>query len=287
MNKNIHTLVNDIYDLFREETTEKDIDDKQIEALGKDIAETVKRRLTDVRERSVLRFSNMGRGDRQLYYDVHDESPEVLEPHTKIKFLYGDILEHLMIFLSKAAGHKVTDEQEEVQYAGVLGHIDCLIDDNVVDVKSASSQAFKKFSTASILQSGQDSFGYIAQLSGYAKAKGKDTAYFLVIDKTLGKLCLMELPQSDMVNTDARIDHMKAALDSDETPERCYDAVPDGKSGNMKLGTNCGYCKHKHTCWEDSNDGQGLRTFLYSNGPRYLTSVQRVPDVTEVTEDAN
>ncbi len=64
----------------------------------------------------------------------------------------------------------------------------------------------------------------------------------------------------------------------DEPPARIdWGIVPDGKSGNMKLGTKCSYCKYKNECHPD------LRTFLYSGGPRFLTEVVNEPKVLEVT----
>lgn len=59
-------------------------------------------------------------------------------------------------------------------------------------------------------------------------------------------------------------------------PERAFQPEPDGKSGNMKLGLQCSYCNMKHACYPN------LRTFIYSNGPRYLTTVVKTPDVPEV-----
>jgi hypothetical protein len=64
-------------------------------------------------------------------------------------------------------------------------------------------------------------------------------------------------------------------------PPKCYDDVPDGKSGNMCLPTGCVFCEHKFTCWSDSNNGHGLRTFLYKNGKKHLTQVYRTPNVEE------
>ena len=77
---------------------------------------------------------------------------------------------------------------------------------------------------------------------------------------------------------------MKEVVAHDEPPARCHEAVPDGKSGNRKLGINCSYCSHKARCWADINDGQGLRTFIYSTGPRYLTDVVKLPKVHEVVD---
>ena len=176
----------------------------------------------------------------------------------------------------------LTDEQKEVTLNGITGHIDCKIDGVTVDAKSASTYSFKKFRDASLLEEGNDPFGYVAQMSGYIQAEGEKEGYFLVIDKTLGNICLLQVSKADMINANKRIKYMKEIVSSNEPPPRCYPDIEDGKSGNRKLNVNCSYCKHKYYCWKDANDGDGLRTFLYSNGPRYLTRIERKPDVMEV-----
>ena len=44
----------------------------------------------------------------------------------------------------------------------------------------------------------------------------------------------------------------------------------------------CAYCEYKAHCWKDANGGRGLRKFIYSNGPVYLTEVNKTPKVIEV-----
>lgn len=281
MSKDISTLVDDIYDLF--ENPKKTVDSQAAFELGSNIASTVKRRLTEVRGDNHLRMSNIGKGDRQVWYDIKGtHKKEELRGPQYMKFLFGDILEHLLVYLAKESGHAVTNEQQEVDIVGIKGHIDCEIDGELVDIKSASTFSFGKFKSGSLLDEGQDAFGYIPQISGYAQAKSRDTASFLVVDKTIGNICLMpvNLP-FDGIDAEKRITHMKSVLKMDEPPPHCYKPVADGKSGNMKLGVNCSYCPHKMECWKNANDGEGLRTFIYSTGPRYLTSVVKLPKVFE------
>ena len=76
----------------------------------------------------------------------------------------------------------------------------------------------------------------------------------------------------------------KKAVKLKTPPERCYNPIPDGKSGNMQLPKGCVYCRHKFECHKDANEGKGLRVFKYSNGNRYLTQVPKVPNVIEVTQ---
>ena len=82
--------------------------------------------------------------------------------------------------------------------------------------------------------------------------------------------------------TRERIKYLKGVVKSKTAPPKCYPDVPDGKSGNYKLGVNCFYCSYKKDCWSDANNGHGLRAFEYKKGITYLTRVSRVPDVPEV-----
>ena len=104
---------------------------------------------------------------------------------------------------------------------------------------------------------------------------GDNEAAFLAIDKQLGKICLDKHPKSS-VDYKSKVAETKEMLASSSPPDRPYVAEPDGKSGNMKLGVACSYCSFKKTCWPE------MRTFLYSNGPRFLTVVQRTPEVPEL-----
>lgn len=234
---------------------------------------------------ATLRMSNLGRPDRQLWYEFHpseDDPKEQLEPHTLLKFLIGDIYESVLLFLAECAGHDVSQEQAEVEIDGIKGHIDAVIDGHVVDVKSASTYAFKKFKNGTLAE--DDPFGYIEQISGYSTALGLPGA-FLAGDKQNGHICLLQVPLEDSkgLQIEKRIEHLKEVVVDPSEPERCYDPVPDGQSGNMALSVGCSYCPHKFRCWADANDGVGIRTFLYSTGPKHLVQVEREPKVPELT----
>ena len=225
-----------------------------------------------------LRFSSLGKKDRQIWHIAKGTPSEKMQPNTFMKFLYGDIIELIVLFLAKEAGHTVENEQGEVEVEGVKGHIDALIDGRVVDVKSASSFGFQKFKNHKLLE--DDPFGYVQQLSGYSNVLTPEEApAFLAVDKVTGNMHVMELSTSITTTHPPldRIQHLKKIVASSEPPPHCYDTVPDGKSGNMKLDTGCGYCQFKNSCYP------GLRTFIYSNGPMYLTRVVKLPDVTEAT----
>lgn len=195
----------------------------------------------------------------------------------KMKFLYGDVLEDLLILLAIEAGHTVTDLQKEVSVDGVRGRIDCIIDGVLVDVKSASTRSFEKFKDGSLVDN--DLFGYIGQLAGYSLGAGGLDGAFLAVDKTLGHITLLRIGKEELeqYNVRERIAKARHTLASDIPPrEYCYTPVPEGKSGNLKLPVGCSYCSFKHSCYPD------LRTFIYSYGPVYLTEVVKEPRVPEV-----
>ena len=283
--KNIDTLVEDIYKLFdlahKPKLSKKEAT-KVLDQLGREVKDCLFDYLyNEPQGKNNLRLSAIGKPDRQLWYDMKEPNKEKqFTPATRIKFLYGHILESLLIALTKLASHTVTEEQKEVRVQGVLGHQDCKIDGVLVDIKSASATAFKKFSNGTLRD--DDPFGYIPQISAYAEANGAKEAAFFAIDKQSGSLALLKLHEMEMINAEDRIKHLKKVVVQNAEPERCYSDVPDGTSGNHKLSIGCIYCSHKKVCWADANEGKGLRGFKYAKGVRYLTQVKRLPDVQEV-----
>jgi hypothetical protein len=273
--KTINTLVADIYGMFDGDHFPHD--PQEFVKFGKNVEELFHDRFNTVRGKPTLRMSNIGRPDRQLWYDINGKGErEKLLPATLIKFAYGDMIEQMILLYAKMAGHSVEQEQAEVEVDGIKGHIDAVIDGVLVDVKSASSFSFQKFESGALFLPDNDPFGYVAQLAGYIEAVNPGgRGGFLAVDKTLGKICFCEIPRHvlDQYRVRDRIAHIKEVIASDIIPPRCYPDVPDGKSGNMKLGTGCSYCPHKFNCWED------IKTYIYSTGPRYLTKVVREPRV--------
>lgn len=278
------TIPEDIYHLL-EDGNDHEVSEENVEWAGevfKDLLRTRLRKREVKKGEGVLRFSSLGKKDRQLWYQAH--MPEVAEKmpgKQNFKFLYGDVIEVLMLFLAKEAGHDVQDCQKKVECDGVFGSIDAKIDGILVDAKSASSFSFEKFRSGAYVF--DDPFGYVTQLSGYANALGTDRAGFLVADKVHGDICFVELDKLDIEANQPkpRIDHLREVIKDEHPPARCYPDIPEGKSGNRKLSVGCSYCPFKDTCWADANGGQGLRKFFYSRGPVWLTEVRKEPKVNE------
>jgi hypothetical protein len=278
---NIHTLVQDIYDVVG--SKQGWFDDALAEGFSRELGLKLVEKTKPRDEVPTLRLSQMGEVcPKQLWYSIHSPgSQEDVPPYVKIKFTYGDILESLLIAMAKAAGHEVTGEQDVVYVDGIAGHRDCVIDGYVVDVKSAASRPFQEIKNKRMAQ---DPFlsVYLDQLDGYLVGSAddplvrvKDRGYILAIDKTLGHLTLYEHTLRDL-HIRQRIKKYKEIINQDVSPGCECKTVADGKSGNIKLDTKASYSAYKHCCFPH------LRTFLYSSGPVYLTKVVRKPDVPEV-----
>ena len=147
--KTLDTLVQDIYDKLDELTagTALDISDQTANNFG----DAMKQALVNwgtpyTKDKQRLRMSNVGKPNRQLWFDMNSkEKTSSFSAPVQVKFLYGHSCEEILLFLARLAGHEVTDEQKEVTVDGIKGHMDCKIDGEVVDIKTASGFAFRKF----------------------------------------------------------------------------------------------------------------------------------------------
>jgi len=325
--KKLDTLVEDIYDKLSvlSDGESLNIDDKTIDAFGESMKEVLSQWANPrPRDSGTLRMSNIGKPMRQLWYDMRSESKttERIKPSVFIKFLYGHLLEEVLLMLIKIAGHEVTDEQKEVSVSGIKGHMDCVIDGEVIDIKTASGFAFKKFYNKTLAEDDMfgylpqladcvidgevvdiktasgfafkkfynktlaedDMFGYLPQLAGYEAAMGTNKGGFLAMNKESGELALYRPNSFDKPDIKKKIKTVKKLIKIDTPPELCYNPIPDGAAGNMQIARGCTWCRHKFECHSDANEGKGLRVFKYSNKYSYLTRVVKEPRVLEVTK---
>ena len=288
-NKTTDNVVADIYALMESKDADPSVDvEAEIEKFGEGVkalmrTEFGRKKREDNRR---LRLSNIGRTDKYLWNHFNGTEGEELQPHTYIKFMYGHLIEEMLLFLTRMAGHSVTDEQKVCNVEGIVGHMDCKIDGVVTDVKSASSFGFKKFKDGTLAY--DDPFGYIDQIKAYAHSEGQTEFGWLAMDKANGHLTYLkydltdtEAPVYEVLKGDIvdRVKHVKKLVEQPEPAEWCYRPVPDGKSGNSKLSIGCSYCQFKDHCYPN------LRVFAYSYGPKYLVDVVKEPKVQEVMPD--
>ncbi len=276
--KSIHSLIPDIYKLVQRKDGWYDT---VAEQLSSDLTKSLKDKFGVNARKPSLRLSQMGaRCPCALWYSIHyPERAESLPPWAEVKYTFGLMVEALALTLARAAGHHVVGEQDELELDGIVGHRDCIIDGCTVDVKSASSIAFQKFKDANFEK--MDTFGYLDQLDGYVMASSndplvlvKDKGYILAVDKQLGHMYLHEHDvTSERTDTlTRRIVEFKRIVGYSSPPSCTCKTQPEGASGNIRLSVKASYSPYKHCCFPN------LRTFIYANGPVYLTKVVRRPE---------
>lgn len=298
MTKTIDTLIDDMHDVI---LGKGGWDAALTEYLSQSIAKVAEDRFSKPQEpRNYLSLSGIGAPcDRKIWYRINESDKQApLSPESLGTFFYGDLIEAFVIALAKAAGHDVQGEQDRLDVHGVKGHRDCVIDGMTVDVKSASKYSFEKFKNHQLrgyskIVKGEekwvdakdvDAFGYISQLSSYVYAgqndplvTNKTQGAFLVVQKDRFKLCLDIYDfEEELANKEKEIESTKAMVSSSVPPARLDDVPQSATSPNRVLSTQCGYCEFRKHCWPD------VRTFLYSNGPVYMTEVNKQPNVMEV-----
>jgi len=282
----IHTLVDDIYSVVLSKRAPDGVDvEKEIDAFGEAVKDLMRKEfLSKSFDSRKLRLSNIGRDDRYLWNHYHSKARQKYRPENLIKFLYGHIIEEMLLFLVKMSGHKVTHEQHPCEVAEVKGSMDCKIDGIVTDIKSTSTYGFKKFKDGSLAY--DDPFAYVGQIKAYAHSEGETKYGWLAMDKQNGHLTYLmydekdtQAPVHEKINysIEDRVAHVLEVVARDTPPEKpCAEPVPDGKSGNMALTATCSYCHFKKVCWE------GVRGFVYSTGPKFFTKVVNEPKVPEI-----
>lgn len=233
--------------------------------------------------RGYLSFSSIGSPcQRKLWYKINTPvEAEPIAPNNLLKFFYGDMIEELVLALAQVAGHTVTGQQTRMYINGLAGHRDAVIDGMTVDVKSASSNAFKKFKEGNLRE--EDPFGYISQLSSYVYAAKDDPLVtnkthgaFLVVDKQHGDICLDVYDFTpELERKEKEVDHVKEMV-TKEIPDRPFEPVPQSKtSPNTKLPSSCVFCDFKKKCWPEA------RRFVYAGRDEYLVDVVKEPNVPE------
>jgi len=282
--KSINTLIKDVEDVV---TKDNWFHYDDASRYSSEMASRVMERLVGEERSPGLRLSSMGeRCPRSLWASVHSPSVQERFPaHVRIKFHFGDVIEAMAIALAKAAGHTVVGEQDEVTVDGVKGHLDCILDGCIVDVKSINSMGFQKIKAKQVAE---DIFlrSYLDQLDGYLVGSAdddrvivKDRAYLWAIDKAMGHMCLYEHKiRSERILS--RIKEYKTIVRASEPPDCTCGTINEGASGNIKLDLKASYNPYKYFCFPN------CRTFIYAGGkPVHLVKVVRKPDVLEVDRE--
>jgi hypothetical protein len=231
-----------------------------INRVAKDVKDALGRQFSGRGKKDFkLRMSNIGRKKCQLWFDKNEPENKLAEsPFFIINMILGDIVEAVFKGLLRASDVKFGDSEQvtlQIEDDKIDGTYDLVINGKVDDVKSSSPWSYEnKFKDFETLQ-GKDSFGYVSQLVGYAKAKGVPVGGWWVVNKANGNF---KYVSAHGVDVDSELKKIKETIDyinNNEPFERCYEPVEEtyyGKpSGNLKLGIECSLCSYREKCWDD------------------------------------
>ena len=231
-----------------------------INRVAKDVKDALGRQFSGRGKKDFkLRMSNIGRKKCQLWFHKNEPENKIAEsPFFIINMILGDIVEAVFKGLLRASDVKFGDSEQvtlQIEDDKIDGTYDLVINGKVDDVKSSSPWSYEnKFKDFETLQ-GKDSFGYVSQLVGYAKAKGVPVGGWWVVNKANGNF---KYVSANGVDVDSELKKIKETIDyinNDEPFERCYEPVEEtyyGKpSGNLKLGIECSLCSYREKCWDD------------------------------------
>ena len=235
------------------------IDDSILDTVAADIKDALSRQLSGDKKEFRLRMSNLGRKRCQLWFEKNNPESKLPDsPFFIINMMLGDIVEAVFKGLLRASKVEFEDSEKVVlktKNRDIEGSYDLVLNGKVDDVKSTSPWAYEnKFVDFETLSS-KDSFGYVSQLVGYAKARGVPVGGWWVVNKANGNFKYISASNVDVDTEMQKIEDTISYIDNDEPFERCYEPIEEtyyGKpSGNLKLGIECSLCNYREKCWDN------------------------------------
>lgn len=188
-------------------------------------------------------FSSIGKCLRQQAYKLlgFEQNGKEIDSRSKMVFFQGDLAEIAIIMIAKQAGCEIKacgNAQETLEFDGMRGRADGILDGHVVEVKSMSSFSFRDFERGIIDDS------YRMQCHAAMMALNLDKAVIVGLNKDAGVLHEMIISKDPAIVKDMeeRLDTLKKCSKED-LPYRPY--APDEKSF---YPWQCLYCAFWKTC---------------------------------------
>jgi len=236
----IHYVIPDLYHSLREKYVAEGVDfNEVIEQFMEEVGAALYNHYKDEKDQRKIRISGIGQCERKQWYGAHNYEQEEQPDKLALTFLQGHLMEALIKAVIKISGHKVKDEQTKLSVAGVQGSCDAVVDNELVDFKTASNWSFDKFKDDHIKD---DSFGYLEQISAYAHALGKKKAHFIVLNKNTGELKLTSV--NTLKNIEDHVIYVKDVVSKAVPPDHPIWAV----NANGELDMRCSFCGFKQEC---------------------------------------
>lgn len=243
--------------------------DDLIEQFGEDCKDSLRKQLSS-RGDFRIRMSGLGRPLCQQKMEKKGHTQE-MSYNDIMRFLMGDLVEAVAVFVMKAAGVNVVDTQRqcELDLAGntVKGTLDIILDDGqkkVWDIKSTSPWSFEnKFSGRGgydVIKE-DDPFGYIMQGYLYSEAQDMPFGGWIAINKSTGEWDFVEAPDDQSEDREAYIADAHSRVESllkDDTFKIPFEEVDESYTlkgekiftGNKLMPKTCTFCSFKEHCWK-------------------------------------
>src|SRR6056300_778089 len=203
-----------------------------IARIVRDVQEAVEKQFNQSERKFTMRMSNIGRPYCQLWFDKNKPEEGIDMPaNFLMNMMIGDIVEAVFKGVLTEAGVDFSDGFKSTLTVGkhkIDGTHDLIMDKRVDDIKSASPWSYKnKFKDYETLKA-HDSFGYIGQLAGYAKALGVDPGGWWVVNKANGEFKYVSAWDMAVDRQDI-LDDIQQKADKLETNkfERCFVPVEE------------------------------------------------------------
>ena len=245
--------------------------DDLIEQFGEDCKDSLRKQLSD-RGNFRIRMSGLGRPLCQQKMEKRGHTQE-MGYNDIMRFLMGDLVEAVAVFVLKAAGVNVVDTQRQcnLNLSGedVKGTLDIILDDGeqkVWDIKSTSPWSYEnKFSGRGgydVIKE-DDPFGYIMQGYLYSEAQGMPFGGWIAINKSTGEWDFVEAPDDQEEDRKAYLEEANKRVESlnkDDKFKIPFEATDESYTvkgekiftGNKLMPKTCTFCSFKQDCWKNA-----------------------------------
>ena len=214
--------------------------EENIQGIVKHVEQAVRKQFKtgESRKDFRLRASNIGKASCQLWFQKHKpEEPEKVE--------------------TEIAGEKIK------------GEYDLVLDNKVDDIKSTSPWSYKnKWIDGESIEN-SDPFGYVGQLTIYAKGKGVEAGGWWVVNHSSGEFKYIKYTS----DPDVVIKKLEKTVEEVSNGKfvRCFSPVKETfhrkETGRHVLNTQCKFCNFRHACWGDRLTEQASTVSKAKNKP--------------------
>ncbi|UZV39987.1 hypothetical protein LPP2_g19 [Leptolyngbya phage LPP-2, strain SPI] len=214
-------------------------------------------------------------------FGVHEDRGNIRGAQADM-FHVGDVTEAKLIALMKAYGLQVTHEQHEVTWHGVLGHMDCVVDGMVIDVKTCNDGNFKRYQKKLPLT-------YLTQIGVYADALKYANCGILLYNRNTCELALSVPDHDDIKEALERAEHIATAiptLDSVsqiwehfDTPDPLEEVFQKQKTGRYYVPYDV-RSPYDELLYETVSDVSG-----YGNERKYVTRLREPQEIEEMVKN--